>query len=187
MPACVRLAWATATALGSVPANGSALLTRASGREPCATSMTVPPTAQRTRAVAATTRAGHRRAGAFARGVGSSTASRPPSGSAGVSMTSWSAADSSPQKSRAGLAGSCRRESSRSTSAALADGPNGTSSSGGPSHSRGSRTTFSASGAAARSLPPLASLSSNLRRMDLNAAVRLCHGSALFASADGRG
>jgi len=107
------------------------------------------------------------------------------SGSACASMTSWSTADSSPQKSGNGPAASSRTGSLRSSAVAPAVGPNGMSSSGGPSHSRGSRTTFPAS-AAARPLPPLASRSSNFRVDDSGAARAARRPSALIASAGDR-
>jgi hypothetical protein len=207
----VRLAWASATALGSDPPNGSArldsVLMRVADPGPCEARTTVPAMAHRTATATAATRvcrlrsdgASHRWVRAFVRclragcdggwsigswvlvratvfssapravsaptaaaaasaGLRSSTAFGvwTTSGSAGASMTSWTTADSSPQKSGPDPAVSCG-PGSRSPAFALAEGPNGTSSSGGPSHSRGRRTTFPASGSAVRSLPPLAS------------------------------
>jgi hypothetical protein len=211
LSARAMLAWAAATALGSDDPNGSALfdaaVIRAAGRTDCEASMTVPAIAQRTRAATATTRVCrlrangdfHRRGLArcfsvgcgvegpagiegLARATRFSSASGAAAACAGVSMTSWSVADSSPQKSGAGPGSGAGRESRPSPgsdvgagsdvgpgsggAAALADGPNGTRSSGGPSHSRGSRMTLPASGVAARSRPPLASRSSTFRRAD---------------------
>ena len=66
----------------------------------------------------------------------------------GACMTSWIAADPSPQKSAApsgaqGLRSTTSARPPASGASAVADGPNGTSSSRGPSQSRGKRTTLS--------------------------------------------
>jgi hypothetical protein len=75
------------------------------------------------------------------------------SSAVGLSTTPWRFAESSPQKSAALLAANSAGPA-RSTGGSVV-GPNGTSSSRGPSHSRGKRTTLSAG-----SRFPLASRSS---------------------------
>jgi hypothetical protein len=66
-----------------------------------------------------------------------------PAGWADGCMAAWIAAESSPQKSSAPAgAGPASSSGSKADATACADGPNGTSSSIGPIHSRGRRTTL---------------------------------------------